>query len=174
MKLMLRTLTATALVVLAADVCHGATPAHSSLTSKQLKAAIRQAHPPAPKVVGRINRALTNNAIRTATAVDAQKAGAAAVPVAARKTSIVSATAAVPGAIAAPAPAPVSTTLRAPVSHSTPLPPPGTAVHDAVISGTGFKHSTSTLVAAGGATTATNNKGTAVIKGTSVRPKQQH
>jgi hypothetical protein len=118
LKLMLRTLTATALVVLAADVCHGATPAHSSLTSKQLKAAIRQAHPPAPKVVGRINRALTNNAIRTATAVDAQKAGAAAVPVAARKTSIVSATAAVPGAIAAPAP--VSTTLRAPVSHATP------------------------------------------------------
>jgi hypothetical protein len=170
---MLRTLTATALVVLAADVCHGATPAHSSLTSKQLKAAIRQAHPPAPKVVGRINRALTNNAIRTATAVDAQKAGAAAVPVAARKTSIVSATAAVPGAIAAPAP--VSTTLRAPVSHSTPLPPPGAAVHDAVISGTGFKHSTSTLVAAGGATTAANNKGTAVINGTSVvRPKQQH
>ena len=90
------------------------------------------------------------------------------------KTSIIKATAAVPSAIAAPVSAPVFN-LRAPVSHATPLAPPGAAVHDAVIDGTGFKSHPSTLVAAGGATTATNNKSTAVINGTSfVRPKQQH
>jgi hypothetical protein len=161
-KFMLRTLAATALMVLAADVCHGATPTHSSLTSKQLKAAIRQAqHPQAPK--GRqLKWAPRNNAVRTAPAMDAQKAGIAATAVPTRNTSIVSATAAVP---VAPAHA------LAPAFHAKPL-PPGAAIHDAVISGTGFKHSTSTLASVGGAAT---GKGTAVINGTSVvRPKQQH
>jgi hypothetical protein len=173
LKFLLRTFAITALVVLAADVCHGATPAYSSLTSKQLKAAIRQAqHPQAPKV-GRINKPPKTNTVRTAPAFDAQKASAVTVALPARNSSIVKATAAVPGAIAAPAPA--STTLRAPVSHATPLPPPGAVVHDAVISGAIVKSHPSTLVAVGGATTAANNKGTAVINGTSVvRPKQQH
>ena len=84
-----------------------------------------------------------------------------------RNASIVSATAVAPAAIAAPA-------LRgAPVFRVTP--PPVAAIHDAVINGAIVKSHPSTLVAVGGATTAANNKGTAVINGTSVvRPKQQH
>jgi hypothetical protein len=49
-------------------------------------------------------------------------------------------------------------------------PPPVAAAHDAVISGIGVKHATSTLAALGGA--ATGSKGTAVVNGTNVRPKK--
>jgi hypothetical protein len=73
-----------------------------------------------------------------------------------------------------PNPAPVILEITAhalaPAFHAKPL-PPGAAIHDAVISGTGFKHSLSTLASVGGAAT---GKSTAVINGTSVvRPKPQ-
>jgi len=177
-KFLLRTLTATALMVLAADVCLGAT-ARSSLISKKQEAAIRLAHPQAPRG-GRHNSVPRNGAARTATAADAQKAGAGAgtgavaragvdvgtgagaAAVTTRNASIVSTTAVAPAAIAAPA-------LRgAPVFRVTP--PPIAAAHDAVISGIGVKHATSTLASVGGA--ATGSKGTAVVNGTNVRPKK--
>jgi hypothetical protein len=157
-KFMLRTLAATALMVLAADVCQGAT-ARSSLTSKQLKAATRLAHPQAPKG-SRLNRVPRNTAVRTAPAASAQKTGTGAAVVATRNASTVGATAAVPGVPA----------VQASAFRVKPLPPVA-ADHDAVISGTGFKHSLSTLASVGGAAT---GKGTAVINGTSVRPKQPH
>jgi hypothetical protein len=165
-------------MVLAADVCLGAT-ARSSLISKKQEAAIRLTHPQAPRG-GRHNNVPRNGAARTATAADAQKAGtgtgagvgagagagagtgvcAGTAAVSTRNASIVSATAAIP---AVPAPA-----LRAPVFSV--KPPPVAAVHDAVISGIGVKHATSTLAALGGA--ATGSKGTAVVNGTNVRPKK--
>ncbi len=178
MKFMLRAIAATALMVLAADVCLGAT-ARSSLISKKQEAAIRLAHPKEPRG-GRHNSVPRNGAARTATAADAQKAGtgtgtgavshagvdagtgAGAAAVTTRNASIVSATAVAPAAIAAPA-------LRgAPVFRVTP--PPIAAIHDAVISGIGVKHATSTLASVGGA--ATGSKGTAVVNGTNVRPKK--
>ena len=169
MKFLLRTLAATALMVLAADVCLGAT-ARSSLISKKQEAAIRLTHPQAPRG-GRHNSVPRNGAARTATAADAQKAGtgtgagagtgAGGVAVTTRNASIVSATAVAPAAIAAPA-------LRAPAFSV--KPPPVAAAHDAVISGIGVKHATSTLAALGGA--ATGSKGTAVVNGTNVRPKK--
>jgi hypothetical protein len=165
---MLRTLAATALMVLAADVCLGAT-ARSSLISKKQEAAIRLTHPQAPRG-GRHNSVLRNGAARTATAVDAQKAGTGtgagagtgtgAAAVTTRNASIVGATAVAPAAIAA--------ALRAPAFSV--KPPPVAAAHDAVISGIGVKHATSTLAALGGA--ATGSKGTAVVNGTNVRPKK--
>jgi len=166
-KFLLRTLTATALMVLAADVCLGAT-ARSSLISKKQEAAIRLAHPKEPRG-GRHNSVPRNGAARTATAADAQKAGtgtdagtgAGAVAVTTRNASIVGAMAVAPAAIAAPA-------LRAPAFSV--KPPPVAAVHDAVISGISVKHATSTLAALGGA--ATGSKGTAVVNGTNVRPKK--
>ena len=161
MKFMLRTLAATALMVLAADVCLGAT-ARSSLISKKQEAAIRLTHPQAPRGGARLNRAPRNGAARTATAADAQKAGAAASVVPMRNASIVNVTAAIPAVPADHA------ALRAPVFRVTP--PPIAAAHDAVISGIGVKHATSTLAALGGATT--GSKGTAVVNGTNVRPKK--
>jgi hypothetical protein len=174
-KFMLRTLAATALTVLAADVCLGAT-ARSSLISKKKETAIRLAHPKEPRG-GRHNSVPRNGAARTATAADAQKAGTGtgagvgtgvgagagtgAVAVTTRNASIVGATAVAPAAIAAPA-------LRAPAFSI--KPPPVAAVHDAVISGTNVKHSLSTLASVGGA--ATGSKGTAVVNGTNVRPKK--
>jgi len=162
-KFMLRTLAATALMVLAANVCLGAT-AHSSLISKKQEAAIRLAHPKEPRG-GRHNSVPRNGAARTATAADAQKAGtgtgAGAAAVTTRNASIVGAMAVAPAAIAAPA-------LRAPAFSV--KPPPVAAVHDAVISGTNVKHSLSTLASVGGA--ATGSKGTAVVNGTNVRPKK--
>ena len=176
MKFLLRTLTATALMVLAADVCLGAT-ARSSLISKKQEAAIRLTHPQAPRG-GRHNSVPRNGAARTATAADAQKAGtgtgtgavshagvdagtgAGAAAVTTRNASIVGATAVAPAAIAA--------ALRAPAFSV--KPPPVAAAHDAVISGIGVKHATSTLAALGGA--ATGSKGTAVVNGTNVRPKK--
>jgi len=160
-KFMLRTLAATALMVLAADVCLGAT-ARSSLISKKQEAAIRLTHPQAPRGGARLNRAPRNGAARTATAADAQKAGAAASVVPMRNASIVNVTAAIPAVPADHA------ALRAPVFRVTP--PPIAAAHDAVISGIGVKHATSTLAALGGATT--GSKGTAVVNGTNVRPKK--
>jgi hypothetical protein len=169
-KFMLRTLAATALMVLAADVCLGAT-ARSSLISKKQEAAIRLTHPQAPRG-GRHNSVLRNGAARTATAADAQKAGTGtgagagagtgtgAAAVTTRNASIVGATAVAPAAIAA--------ALRAPAFSV--KPPPVAAAHDAVISGIGVKHATSTLAALGGA--ATGSKGTAVVNGTNVRPKK--
>ena len=167
MKFLLRTLAATALTVLAANVCLGAT-ARSSLISKKQEAAIRLTHPQAPRG-GRHNSVPRNGAARTATAADAQKAGtgtdagtgAGAVAVTTRNASIVGATAVAPAAIAAPA-------LRAPAFSV--KPPPVAAVHDAVISGTNVKHSLSTLASVGGA--ATGSKGTAVVNGTNARPKK--
>jgi hypothetical protein len=153
LKFMLRTFAATALVVWTVDVGLGAT-AGARLFSKKPVAAFRLAHPQASKS-GRLSSAPRNNAVRTATAAGAQKAGAGAAAVATRNASIVNATAAVP---AAPA-------LRGPAFRG--APPPGAAAHDGAVSGTG-KHSTSTLAALGGSTT---GKGTAVINGTSVRPK---
>ena len=159
MKLLLRTLAAAALMVLAADVCFAAT-ARSSMISKKQEAAIRLAHPQAPRGGARLNRAPRNSAVRTAPAMDAQKAGAAAAVVPMRNASIVNVTAAIPAVPAAP--------LRAPAFRITP--PPIAAAHDAVISGIGVKHATSTLAALGGATT--GSKGTAVVNGTNVRPKK--
>ncbi|MGO9233606.1 MAG: hypothetical protein ACLP4V_05765 [Methylocella sp.] len=171
MKFLLRTLAATALMVLAADVCLGAT-ARSSLISKKQEAAIRLAHPQAPRGA-RHNSVPRNGAARTATAADAQKAGtgvgtrvgagagAGAPAVPTRNASIVNVTAAIPAVPAAPA-------LRAPAFSV--KPPPVAAAHDAVISGIGVKHATSTLAALGGA--ATGSKGTAVVNGTNVRPKK--
>ena len=167
MKFMLRTLTATALMVLAADVCLGAT-ARSSLISKKQEAAIRLAHPKEPRG-GRHNSVPRNGAARTATAADAQKAGtgtgagtgAAAAVVPMRNASIVNVTAAIPAV-------PVGPALRAPAFSA--KPPPVAAAHDAVISGIGVKHATSTLASVGGA--ATGSKGTAVVNGTNVRPKK--
>jgi len=164
---MLRTLTATALMVLAADVCLGAT-ARSSLISKKQEAAIRLAHPKEPRG-GRHNSVPRNGAARTATAADAQKAGtgtgagtgAAAAVVPMRNASIVNVTAAIPAV-------PVGPALRAPAFSA--KPPPVAAAHDAVISGIGVKHATSTLASVGGA--ATGSKGTAVVNGTNVRPKK--
>jgi hypothetical protein len=170
---MLRTLAATALMVLAADVCFAAT-ARSSLISKKQEAVIRLTHPQAPRG-GRHNSVPRNGAARTATAADAQKAGTGtgvrtgvgagagvgAAAVTTRNASIVGATAVVPAAIAAPA-------LRAPAFSV--KPPPVAAAHDAVISGIGVKHATSTLAAIGGA--ATGSKGTAVVNGANVRPKK--
>jgi hypothetical protein len=80
-----------------------------------------------------------------------------------RNASIVNVTAAIPAVPAAPAAA-----LRAPAFSVTP--PPVAAAHDAVISGIGVKHATSTLASIGGA--ATGSKGTAVVNGTNVRPKK--
>jgi hypothetical protein len=161
---MLRTLAATALMVLAADVCLGAT-ARSSLISKKQEAAIRLTHPQAPRG-GRHNSVLRNGAARTATAADAQKAGtgagAGAAAVTTRNASIVGATAVAPAVPADHA------ALRAPAFSV--KPPPVAAAHDAVISGIGVKHATSTLAALGGA--ATGSKGTAVVNGTNVRPKK--
>jgi len=169
LKLTLQTLAATALLVLAADVCLAASSG-AGRVSKQLKDVVRLTHPQASK--GRqLNRAPRNNAVHTATAPDAQKAGIAAVPVPTRNTSIVSATAAVPGAITAPAPV---SNLRTLVFHVTPPSPPPAAVHDAVVSGSGFKAHTSTLVALGGSATGEKGKGTAVISGTSVHLKKTH
>ena len=162
MKFMLRTLAATALMALAANVCFAAT-ARSSLISKKQEAAIRLTHPQAPRGGAWLNRAPRNTAVRTAPSMDAQKAGAAAAVVPMRNASIVNVTAAIPAVPADHA------ALRAPVFRITP--PPIAAAHDAVISGTGFKHSLSTLASVGGAAT---GKGTAVINGTSVRPKQPH
>jgi len=176
-KFMLRAIAATALMVLAADVCLGAT-ARSSLISKKQETAIRLAHPKEPRG-GRHNSVPRNGAARTATAADAQKAGtgagtgtgtgvgavagtgAGAVAVTTRNASIVGAMAVAPAAVAAPA-------LRAPAFSV--KPPPVAAVHDAVISGTNVKHSLSTLASVGGA--ATGSKGTAVVNGTNVRPKK--
>ena len=164
MKFMLRTLAATALMALAANVCFAAT-ARSSLISKKQEAAIRLTHPQAPRG-GRHNSVLRNGAARTATAADAQKAGTGtgagtgAAAVTTRNASIVGATAVAPAAIAA--------ALRAPAFSV--KPPPVAAAHDAVISGIGVKHATSTLAALGGA--ATGSKGTAVVNGTNVRPKK--
>jgi hypothetical protein len=155
-KFMLRTLAATALIMLAADVCLGAT-ARSSLISKKQEAAIRLTHPQAPRG-GRLNRAPRNTAVHMATAADAQKAGAAAAVVPTRNTSIVNVTAAIPAVPAA---------LRAPVFRVTP--PPIAAAHDAVISGIGVKHATSTLAALGGS--ATGSKGTAVVTGRMCGPR---
>lgn len=181
MKFLLRTLAATALTVLAADVCLGAT-ARSSLISKKQEAAIRLTHPQAPRG-GRHNSVPRNGAARTATAADAQKAstgagvgtgagagagagtGAGAAAVTTRNASIVNVTAAIPAVPAAPASA---AALRAPAFSI--KPPPIAAAHDAVISGIGVKHATSTLAALGGATT--GSKGTAVVNGTNVRPKK--
>ncbi|MGA3342456.1 MAG: hypothetical protein ABSD11_18020 [Methylocella sp.] len=168
MKFMLRTLAATALMVLAANVCLGAT-AGSSIIGKKQAAAIRLAHPQAPRGGARFNRAPRNGAARTATAADAQKAGtgtgagtgAAAAVVPMRNASIVNVTAAIPAV-------PVGPALRAPAFSA--KPPPVAAAHDAVISGIGVKHATSTLAALGGA--ATGSKGTAVVNGTNVRPKK--
>jgi len=154
-------LAATALMVLAANVCFAAT-AGSSLISKKQEAAIRLVHPQASRG-GRLNSAPRNTAARAATAADTQKAGAAAAAVPMRNTSIVGATtAAVPGVLAVPAAAAAPTALRAPVFRI--APPPVAAVHDAVISGTNVKHSLSTLASVGGAAT---GKGTAVVNGTS-------
>ena len=161
MKFLLRTFTATALMVLAADVCLGAT-ARSSLISKKQEAAIRLTHPQAPRGGAWLNRAPRNTAVRTAPSMDAQKAGAAAAVVPMRNASIVNVTAAIPAVPADHA------ALRAPVFRITP--PPVAAVHDAVISGTNVKHSLSTLASVGGA--ATGSKGTAVVNGTNVRPKK--
>jgi hypothetical protein len=161
-KFMLRTLAATALLVLAANVCFAAT-AGSSMIGKKQAAAIRLAHPQAPRGGARLNRAPRNTAVHTATAADAQKAGAAAAVVPTRNASIVNVTAAIPAVPAAPAAA-----LRAPAFSV--KPPPVAAAHDAVISGIGVKHATSTLAALGGA--ATGSKGTAVVNGTNVRPKK--
>jgi hypothetical protein len=158
---MLRALAATALMVLAANVCFAAT-ARSSLISKKQEAAIRLAHPQAPRGGARLNRAPRNTAVRTAPSMDAQKAGAAAAVVPMRNASIVGATAAIPAVPADHA------ALRAPVFRITP--PPIAAAHDAVISGIGVKHATSTLATLGGATT--GSKGTAVVNGTNVRPKK--
>jgi hypothetical protein len=155
LKFMLRTLAATALVVLAADVCLGATPG-ARLFNKKPAAAIRLAHPLASKG-GRLNSAPRNNAVRTATAVGVQKAGAGDAAVATRNASSVNATVV----------APAATASRAPAFRVTP--PPGAAAHDGAVSGTGIKHSTSALVALGGATT---GKGAAVINGMRMRPKQ--
>jgi hypothetical protein len=167
LKLTLQTLAATALLVLAADVCLAASSG-AGRVSKQLKDVVRLTHPQASK--GRqLNRAPRNNAVHTAP--DAQKAGIAAVPVPTRNTSIVSATAAVPGPITAPASV---SNLRTPVFHVTPPSPPPAAVHDAVVSGSGFKAHTSTLVALGGSATGEKGKGTAVISGTSVQLKKTH
>jgi hypothetical protein len=79
-----------------------------------------------------------------------------------RNASIVNVTAAIPAIPADHA------SLRATVFPVTP--PPIAAAHDAVISGIGVKHATSTLAALGGA--ATGSKGTAVVNGTNVRPKK--
>ena len=70
-KFMLRTLAASALMVLAADVCFAAT-AGSSVIGKKQAAAIRLAHPQAPRGGARLNSAPRNGAARTATAADAQ------------------------------------------------------------------------------------------------------
>jgi hypothetical protein len=155
---MLCTFAAMALVVLAADVCLAATAGAGLTTNKKEAAAIRLAlHPQVPKG-GRLNSAPKTNAVHPARAAAAQKAGIGAAAVATKNASIVNATAAVPGA----------TALRAPAFRATPL--FGAAAHDGAVGGTG-KKSTSTLAALGGATT---GKGTAVINGTSVRPKRQH
>ena len=160
MKFMLRALAATALMVLAANVCFAAT-ARSSLISKKQEAAIRLTHPQAPRGGARLNRSPRNTAVRTAPSMDAQKAGAAAAVVPMRNASIVNVTAAIPAV-------PVGPALRAPAFSA--KPPPVAAAHDAVISGIGVKHATSTLAALGGA--ATGSKGTAVVNGTNVRPKK--
>jgi hypothetical protein len=158
---MLRALAATALMVLAANVCFAAT-ARSSLISKKQEAAIRLTHPQAPRGGARLNRSPRNTAVRTAPSMDAQKAGAAAAVVPMRNASIVNVTAAIPAVPADRA------ALRAPVFRITP--PPIAAAHDAVISGIGVKHATSTLAALGGS--ATGSKGTAIVNGTNVRPKK--
>jgi hypothetical protein len=155
LKFMLCTLAATALVVLAADVCLGAT-AGASLINKKQAAAIRLAHPQDPRG-GRLNIAPRNNAVHSATAADAQKAGARAATAATRNASIVNITAVAPAAIASRAQA-----FRG-------APPSGAAAHDAVVSGISIKHSTSALAPLGGAPM---GKGAAVINGTSMRPKQ--
>ncbi len=166
MKFLLHTLATMAVVVLAADVCHGATVG-ASLISKKQEAGIRLAQPQAPRG-GRHNSVPRNGAARAATAADTQKAGAAAAGVPMRNAPIVGATtAAVPGVLAVPAAPAAPTALRAPVFRI--APPPVAAVHDAVISGTNVKHSLSTLASVGGAAT---GKGTAVVNGTSLRPKK--
>jgi hypothetical protein len=170
MKFILRTLAATAIVVLATDAGQGAT-AGSRLHDKKLaEAATRLAHlqlPKAskPKVASRYGAAHATSAggtLKGGVAAAAQKGGVAAVmPMQhAPATGMLRA--------AAPAPRVLPPVSRPPAFQV--KPPPATAAQGGAISGTGIKPHPSALAALGGPQT---GKGTALIGGTSMRPKRR-
>jgi hypothetical protein len=178
MKLILRTLAATAIVVLTADAGLGATAgsrlatASSRLHDKKLaEAATRLAHLQLPKA-SKPKVASRNGAAHATAAAVARKGGAAAP---AQKGGALAAVmpmqhapaAGVPrGAI--PATRVLPTVSRPPAFQA--KPPPATAAQGGAISGTGIKPHPSALAALGGPQT---GKGTALIGGTSMRPKKR-
>jgi hypothetical protein len=197
MKFMLRTLAATAIVVLGTDAGQGATAssrlatASSGLHDKKLaEAATRLAHLQLPKVskpkVASGNRTAQTLAAAharkgdLAAAANAKKAGVAAAADA-KKGGLAAATGALKGGVAATADAKKGGAAAAarvlaaiPAARVTPpvSAPPGlhAAAREGALSGASIKPHPSALVALGGAET---GKGTALIGGTSMRPKKR-
>jgi hypothetical protein len=177
LKFMLHSFVVIALAVLAADVCGAAT---AGPNNKKVAAAIWAARPQQLRG-GRLNAAPRNGA--AVAARNAPSVNATAITPhgfnafhasAARKGSVANLEPAARQAIgsgpASPSgPAGQPGSPRQPGSATSGAQRPASAAHDAVVSGTGIKHSTSALAALGGATT---GKGAAVINGTSMRPKQ--
>jgi hypothetical protein len=171
MKFILRTLAATAIMVLATDAGLGATAGPRLHDKKLAEAATRLGHlqlPKAskPKVASR-NRAAHATAAagprKGGLAAAAQKAGALAAVMPMQHTPAVGG---LRGAIPATRMLP---TVSRPRAFQV-KPPPATAAQGGAISGTRIKPHPSALVALGGAET---GKGTALIGGTSMRPKKR-
>lgn len=161
-----------ALVVLAADVCHGAEASlihkRTSLIDKKTAGAIGLTHPHKPRD-GRLGAAPANRAPGAATTVG--NFGAAAF--ATRKPQSFTGTWVSPlvaGQGLAPkrfVVAPNAKVWQPPATSR--VPRFGFTAHDAVIGGTVMKRPSSMLTAVGGAT---KGKGTAALNGTGIRAKQ--
>jgi hypothetical protein len=196
MKFMLRTLAATAIVVLATDAGQGATAgsrlatASSGLHDKKLaEAATRLAHLQLPKG-SKPKVASRNRTAQTPAAADARKGGLAAAAGAkkagaaaaadAKKGGLAAAAGALKGGGAATSDAKkAGAAAAARVLAAVPaarVPPPvsappalhAAAAREGTLSGTGIKPHPSALAALGGAET---GKSTGLIGGTSMRPK---
>jgi hypothetical protein len=161
-KVLLRTLAVTAIVILAPGVCFGAKGGgsvikkHESLIDKKRLAATRPARPLA-KGGARLRAASLDSALRAATAAGGQKAGTGACGAATRNASIA-------GVTLAP---PATAISRVPAVRMTPR--PGAANPNAGLNGTGIKHSMSALTMLGGPSM---GKGTASLNGTTAQPKK--
>jgi len=171
MKFILRALAATAIMVLASDAGLGATAGPRLHNKKLAEAATRLTHLQLPKS-SKPKVASKYGAAHTLAAASAQKGGLAA---AAQKGGALAAVmsmqhAPAAGVLRAAVPA---TRVRPAVSRLPAFqvkPPPAAAAEGGVLSGTSIRRHPSTLAALGGAET---GKGTALIGGTSMRPKKR-
>lgn len=193
---MLRSFAAMGLAVLAVDVCLAAEAGPTNKNAASAIAAGRPQHPKGGRLnpvsrngpAGKSSTAGSENggagaaavAARNAPSINAaavtQQGANAPVAAAAKSGSIANSPAVAPQA-GGPGPA----GARGLAGQSSVPPQPGSgmkdstgapaaaAVHDAVINGTGVKHSTSALVALKGSTA---GKGAAAVSGTSMRPKR--